>query len=150
MGFSPVVKRTGSEANHWPPCSAKVKKAWNYTSTPYVFMTLCLIEHADSCTFSRFDLLIETSLMMQIISQKTWLFNWTYTLYLPLPENVPKLYRGCWGTTLFILDLDTKCGYIIMYKFLAQQLPIWLWREKSSSCACQEFKFTHLIHSQSP
>jgi len=78
-------------------------------------MTWCLNKHAASCTFSRFDVLIELSLMMQIISQKTWLFNSTYTLYLPLPQNVTELYRGCWSTALFILDLDIKFTYIIMY-----------------------------------
>jgi hypothetical protein len=35
----PGVKRQGREAGHSPPTSAKVKKMWNYTSTPpYVFM----------------------------------------------------------------------------------------------------------------
>jgi len=28
------VKRSGLETDHSPPSSAKVKKAWNYTSTP--------------------------------------------------------------------------------------------------------------------
>jgi hypothetical protein len=37
--LSPGVKRTGREADHSPPTSAEVKKAWIYTSTPpYVFM----------------------------------------------------------------------------------------------------------------
>jgi hypothetical protein len=46
------VKRLGSEADHWPPSSAKVKKAWSYTSTPqYVFMVWCLVKHRDNFTF---------------------------------------------------------------------------------------------------
>jgi len=33
------VKQPGHEADHSPPSSAKVKNAWNYTSTPqYIFM----------------------------------------------------------------------------------------------------------------
>jgi hypothetical protein len=33
------VKRPGSEADHYPPASAEVKKIWIYTSTPpYAFM----------------------------------------------------------------------------------------------------------------
>jgi hypothetical protein len=35
----PGVKRTGREADHSPPTSAKVKKMWIYTSTPpYAFI----------------------------------------------------------------------------------------------------------------
>jgi hypothetical protein len=30
----PVVKQPGREADHSPPSSAEVKKAWSYTSTP--------------------------------------------------------------------------------------------------------------------
>jgi hypothetical protein len=42
--LSPGVKRSGREADHWPPTSAEVKKTWVYTSTPpYAFMALCLI-----------------------------------------------------------------------------------------------------------
>jgi hypothetical protein len=34
------------ERDHSPPPSAKVKNAWNYTSTlQYVFMACCLIKH---------------------------------------------------------------------------------------------------------
>jgi hypothetical protein len=37
--LSPGVKRLGSEADHSPPTSAKVKKTWVYTSTaPYAFI----------------------------------------------------------------------------------------------------------------
>jgi hypothetical protein len=37
--LSPGVKQQGSEADHSPPTSAKVKKMWMYTSTlPYAFM----------------------------------------------------------------------------------------------------------------
>jgi hypothetical protein len=35
------VKWLGREANHLSPCSAEIKNAWNYTSTPpYVFMAV--------------------------------------------------------------------------------------------------------------
>jgi hypothetical protein len=33
-GSFPGVKRPGREADHSPPCSAEVKNAWSYTSTP--------------------------------------------------------------------------------------------------------------------
>jgi hypothetical protein len=37
--LSPGVKRSGSEAERWPPTSAEVKNKWIYTSTPpYAFM----------------------------------------------------------------------------------------------------------------
>jgi hypothetical protein len=43
-----VVKRQGREADHSPPCSAEVKNAWSYTSTPqYVFMVWCLVKRTD-------------------------------------------------------------------------------------------------------
>jgi hypothetical protein len=32
--LSLMVKRPGREADHSPPPSSKVKKAWSYTSTP--------------------------------------------------------------------------------------------------------------------
>jgi hypothetical protein len=39
------VKRSGREADHSPPSSAKVKNAWSYTSIPqYVFMASCLVK----------------------------------------------------------------------------------------------------------
>jgi len=41
------IKRTGREADHSPPSSAKVKNAWSYTFTPqYVFMAWCLVKHS--------------------------------------------------------------------------------------------------------
>jgi hypothetical protein len=33
------------------PSSAKIKNAWSYTSTPYIFMAWCIIKHRD-ITFS--------------------------------------------------------------------------------------------------
>jgi hypothetical protein len=40
----PGVKRPGSEADHSPPASAKVKNMWIYTSTPpYTFMVSWLV-----------------------------------------------------------------------------------------------------------
>jgi hypothetical protein len=39
LGYFPMVKRQGSEADHSPPTSAEVKKTWIYTSTPpYILM----------------------------------------------------------------------------------------------------------------
>jgi hypothetical protein len=39
------IKLPGREADHSPPSSAEVKKAWNHTSTPqYVFMAWCLVK----------------------------------------------------------------------------------------------------------
>jgi hypothetical protein len=39
------VKRPGREADHSPPCSAELKNAWSYTSTPpYVSTAWCLIK----------------------------------------------------------------------------------------------------------
>jgi len=41
-----VIKRSGREADHSPPCSTEVKNVWCYTSTPpYVFMAWRLINH---------------------------------------------------------------------------------------------------------
>jgi hypothetical protein len=40
------VTRSGREAGHSLPSSAKVKNAWSYTSSPpYIFMAWCLIKH---------------------------------------------------------------------------------------------------------
>jgi hypothetical protein len=42
----------GSEADHSPPSSAKVKNTWSYTSTPpHVLMAWCLIKHSDNFAF---------------------------------------------------------------------------------------------------
>jgi hypothetical protein len=49
----PGGKAAGHEADHSPPCSAEVKNAWRYTSTPqYVFMSWCLVKHRDNFTFT--------------------------------------------------------------------------------------------------
>jgi len=49
----PGIRRLGSEANHAPPSSVKVKGAWNHIFTPqYVFMTWYLVEHTDNFTFT--------------------------------------------------------------------------------------------------
>jgi hypothetical protein len=34
-GLSPGVKRPGSETDHWPPASVKVKQLWIYISLPH-------------------------------------------------------------------------------------------------------------------
>jgi hypothetical protein len=42
--LSPEVKRQGRDADHSPPPSAEVKKMWIYiSSSPFTFMTYCLI-----------------------------------------------------------------------------------------------------------
>jgi len=42
------VKRPGSEADHSPPSSAKVKNAWTYTSTPqHAFMVRCSVKSTE-------------------------------------------------------------------------------------------------------
>jgi hypothetical protein len=47
------VNWLGHEADHSPLSSAKVKKAWSYTSTPpYVFIAWCLVKHRDNFTFN--------------------------------------------------------------------------------------------------
>jgi hypothetical protein len=53
MSFPPIeVKRSGREADHPPPSSAKAKNAWSSASTPlYVFMVWCLVRHGDNFTF---------------------------------------------------------------------------------------------------
>jgi hypothetical protein len=41
------------EADHLPPSSSEVKKAWSYTSTlQYVFMAWCLVKHRDNFIFT--------------------------------------------------------------------------------------------------
>jgi hypothetical protein len=50
-GSFPGVKRPGREADHSPPTSTEVKTMWIYTSTsPYAFMTQCLVKHRDNFT----------------------------------------------------------------------------------------------------
>jgi hypothetical protein len=34
----PVLKRPGSEVDHWPRSSAEVKNEWNYSSTPSIYL----------------------------------------------------------------------------------------------------------------
>jgi hypothetical protein len=47
------VKRSGREAEHSPPSSAKIKNAWSYTSAlQYVFMVWYLVKHRDNFTFT--------------------------------------------------------------------------------------------------
>jgi len=42
---------TAREADHSPPSSSEVNKAWSYTSTPpYVFMAWSLVQHRDNLT----------------------------------------------------------------------------------------------------
>jgi hypothetical protein len=50
-GISLGVKWPEREADHPPPCSAKVKKAWSNTSiSPYVFTAWYLVKHSDNFT----------------------------------------------------------------------------------------------------
>jgi hypothetical protein len=45
------VKRPRREADHSPPSSARIKNAWNYTSTAqYFFMAWCLVKYRDNFT----------------------------------------------------------------------------------------------------
>jgi hypothetical protein len=47
-GSSPKIEQAGREADHSPPSSTEIKKAWSYTTTPsYIFMALCLVKHRD-------------------------------------------------------------------------------------------------------
>jgi hypothetical protein len=46
------IKRLGRQADNSSPSSAEVKNVWSYTSTsPYIFMALCLSKHTDIFTF---------------------------------------------------------------------------------------------------
>jgi len=36
--LTPGVKHPGHEPDHSPPCSAEVKNAWRYTSTPLIHL----------------------------------------------------------------------------------------------------------------
>jgi len=49
--LSAGVKRLGREADHSPPFSAEVKKAWSYTSTPQVRLHGVVLKHTDNFTF---------------------------------------------------------------------------------------------------
>jgi hypothetical protein len=52
-GSLPRIKRLELEADLSAPSSAEVKKAWSFTSTsPYVFMSWCLINHRHNFTFT--------------------------------------------------------------------------------------------------
>jgi len=52
--LSPRVQRPGREADHSPPSSSKIKKAWRYTSTlQEVLMAWCLVKHRDNFTLIR-------------------------------------------------------------------------------------------------
>jgi hypothetical protein len=47
--LSPALKRPWLEADHSPPSSAEVKKAWSYTSTPpYDFIMQLLVKPRDN------------------------------------------------------------------------------------------------------
>jgi hypothetical protein len=49
----PGVKRSGREADHSPPSSAKVRNAWSYIFlSQYVFMAWCLVKYDDNFTFT--------------------------------------------------------------------------------------------------
>jgi hypothetical protein len=50
MALFPGVKRPGRKADHSPPSSAEVEKAWSYTFTlpQYVFMEWCLVKHREN------------------------------------------------------------------------------------------------------
>jgi hypothetical protein len=44
--LSPGLKLPRREADHSLPTSAEIRNAWTYSSTsPYVLMALCLVEH---------------------------------------------------------------------------------------------------------
>lgn len=47
MGTVFAPKRTGRKADSLPPASDEVKKEWNYTSLPHVFMAWCLVTHRE-------------------------------------------------------------------------------------------------------
>jgi hypothetical protein len=44
--LTPVVRRSGSEADHLHVSSARVKNAWSYTSTPSI--AWCFVNHRDT------------------------------------------------------------------------------------------------------
>lgn len=49
---SSEVKQPGHEGDHAPPCSTKFKNAYNYSSSsPYIFMVWCLINHRTNFAF---------------------------------------------------------------------------------------------------
>jgi len=49
----PRVNQPGCEAEYSPPSSTEVKNMWSCTSTsPYVFIALCLMKHKDYFTFT--------------------------------------------------------------------------------------------------
>jgi hypothetical protein len=50
--FSPGVKRPGREADRSPPFTSKVKNLWSYTSTPYIFMSWCLVKQKENFVFT--------------------------------------------------------------------------------------------------
>jgi hypothetical protein len=53
----PRVKWQGRESNHSPPSRAKVKNAWDYTSTPqYLFMAWCLDKRKENFTLFYFNI----------------------------------------------------------------------------------------------
>jgi len=39
-----VVKRSGSEADHSPPCSTDVKNAWSYTCSPPIRLSVVALK----------------------------------------------------------------------------------------------------------
>jgi hypothetical protein len=60
--YFPGVKRPGREAEHSPPSSAEVKNEWSCTSTPYVFLTWCLVQHRDNFVFTLLNLRAHTKI----------------------------------------------------------------------------------------
>jgi hypothetical protein len=71
------VMRLGCEADHSPPCSAEVKNAWSYISTPqYAFMKWCSVKAQELWNISRYSLNIclhklrKTSVIWRWMTQK--------------------------------------------------------------------------------
>jgi hypothetical protein len=49
----PGLKRSGSESDHSSPCSAEIKNAWSYNSTPpFVFMARYFVMLKDTFSFT--------------------------------------------------------------------------------------------------
>jgi hypothetical protein len=83
--FSLGVKRLEREADHSPPSSAEVKKAWSSIPTPqYVFMVWCFVKHRDIFNFTLFSNNHITKVYPKVSGLSSWSENCKWYSSLPL------------------------------------------------------------------
>jgi hypothetical protein len=110
------VKRTGREADYWPPSSAEVKNACNYASIPqYAFMAWCSVKAQGLYLTLRYLTLRYLTCICDAIVNKLWallLFpftmerHWFYHFILVIPILFLPV---CVRINLFCITLLLRC-----------------------------------------